>query len=61
MQMGLLYLISAVMFSGAVCVLYLVSRNLGCQNSEIFVEISRLLYLSNVSRITSIPVQVCEI
>ena len=31
------------------------------KNSEIFVEITRLLYLSNVSRITSIAVQVCEI
>ena len=31
------------------------------KNSKIFVEISRLLYLSNVSRITSISVQVCEI
>ena len=31
------------------------------KNSEIFVEISRLLYLSNVSRITSISALVCEI
>ena len=31
------------------------------KNSEIFVEITRLLYLSNVSGITSIAVQVCEI
>ena len=31
------------------------------KNSEIFVEVSRLLYLSNVSGIMSISVQVCEI
>ena len=31
------------------------------KNSEIFVEITRLLYLSNASRIKSIAVQVCGI
>ena len=31
------------------------------KNSKIFVEITRLLYISNVSGITSIAVQVCEI
>ena len=31
------------------------------KNSEIFVKISRLLYLSNVSGITSISALVCEI
>ena len=31
------------------------------KNSKIFVEISRLLYLSNFSGITSISIQVCEI
>ena len=31
------------------------------KNSEIFVEISTLLYLSNVSGITSKAVKVCEI
>ena len=31
------------------------------KNSEIFVEITRLLYLSNVSRIMSKSVQLCEI
>ena len=50
---GLLYLISVVLFSGAACVLYLVSQNLAVKNSEIFVEITRLLYLSNFSGITS--------
>ena len=31
------------------------------ENSKIFMEISRLLCISNVSRITLISVQVCEI
>ena len=61
MQMGcfILSLLCCFLEQPVIFILYL--EIWAVKNSEIFVEITRLLYLSNVSGIMSIAIQVCKI